>query len=160
MTLSTDACERTDADPAPEIERLALRLLAMREHSRLELMRKIRARGFLADDAEGVLDRLERQGALDESRLAERYVAERAEKGFGPNRIRAELREKGVAEALVERQLSLMDDAWPDCLARAHERRFRAGLPTDRSEYAKQARFLEQRGFSADAIRRFLRFHD
>ncbi|MBK1720764.1 RecX family transcriptional regulator [Thiocystis violacea] len=120
-------------------------------------MRKIQARGFSDGDAGLVLDRLERDGALDERRLAEQYVSERAHKGFGPLRIRAELREKGLADDLIGRYLHPFDEAWSEYLARAHERRFHAGQPIDRSDYAKQARFLEQRGFPVDAIRRFLK---
>ncbi|NEX21772.1 regulatory protein RecX [Thiorhodococcus mannitoliphagus] len=132
----------------------------MREHSRLELMRKIQARGYGADDAEVVLDQLEREGALDAGRLVEHYVSERAAKGFGPLRIGAELRVKGLADDLIDGQLSAMQDAWPQYLAKAHERRFRGCRPVDRAELAKQARFLDQRGFPTETVLRFLRFDD
>lgn len=161
MTLTPSCPESAPPDaPAADIERLALKLLATREHSRLELMRKLRARGFERGDIDPVLDRLGREGALDAGRFVEHYVAERAEKGFGPLRIRAELREKGLAEDLIDRQLGNMQDAWSDYLANAHERRFRGCLPADRSALGKQVRFLEQRGFPTEAILRFLRFDD
>lgn len=159
--VQTRETSRSDpVEETKEIERLALRLLATREHSRLELMRKIAARGFRAEDASAVLDQLERENALNEARLAERYIDERIGKGFGPARIRSELREKGLADALIERHLEPMQDAWPACMTKAHDRRFGASVPADRADYARRARFLEQRGFPADAIRRFLRFPD
>ncbi len=159
--LSAQARETLSSDPAEEakeIERLALRLLATREHSRLELMRKIAARGFRTEDACAVLERLEREDALNEDRMAERYVSERVGKGFGPLRIRSELRDKGLADTRIEHALEPMHAAWPTCVSKAHERRFGANAPVDRADYAKRARFLEQRGFPADIIRRFLRF--
>jgi regulatory protein len=139
---------------------LALKLLAVREHSRLELARKLRARGIEGALVEAVLDRLALAGILNEARLAEHYVLERAGKGFGPLRIRSELREKGLPDALIEPQLVEMEAAWPDHLAAAHDRRFGVGPLTDRADYARRGRFLEQRGFPPEMIRRYLRWND
>jgi regulatory protein len=147
-------------DPSAPIERLALKLLATREHSRRELARKLGARGFDPALVDGVMDRLIRAGALDESRLAEHYVAERSGKGFGPLRIRAELWEKGLAEDLFDPYLDALEADWPDYLAAAYERRFGPGQPVDRADYARRARFLEQRGFPPEMIRRYLRWND
>jgi regulatory protein len=143
-----------------EVERLALKLLVAREHSRLELARKLATRGCDGEFIAAALDRLTADGSIDEARLADHYVAERVGRGFGPLRIRAELREKGVAEDLIERSLALLCDQWPTCLASTHDRRFGSEPPADRAEFGKRARFLEQRGFSTDSIRRFLRWTD
>lgn len=149
-----------EADPDAAIERLALKLLGIREHSRLELSRKLAARGFSPSEVGPVLDRLAAQGALDEDRLAELYVAERIRKGFGPLRIRRELQEKGLPDSAIEPHLSAMAGDWPAHLAAAHARRYGAEPPGDRDELARRARFLEQRGFPSEAIRRFLRWND
>jgi len=143
-----------------EIEGLALKLLAAREHSRLELGRKLRARGFADDAVDAVLARLTASGALDESRLAELYVAERVRKGFGPLRIRAELAEKGLPDALIDPRLNDRAGEWPQLLAAAHDRRFGSCVSSDPSDYARRGRFLEQRGFPAEMIRRYLRWND
>ena len=160
MILNDLDQEPAGADPIDEAARVALRLLVAREHSGLELTRKLAARGLGPEAIASALDRLTAEGALDESRLAERYVAERAEKGFGPLRIRAELRDKGLADTLIDRHLQPMNDIWSDVLARTHERRFGQQPPNDRADYAKRARFLEQRGFTPDSIRRLLRYPD
>ncbi|WP_408648023.1 regulatory protein RecX [Thiocapsa bogorovii] len=146
--------------PVAEIVDRARRLLATREHSRAELMRKLRARGF--DDA-GIgeaLDRLVAEGALDEERMVEQYVAERAAKGFGPLRIRAELHEKGLTDTLIDPHLGAMRDDWVAYMAEIYDRRFGSEPPPDRAEYARRGRFLEQRGFPSEMIRRFLRRPD
>lgn len=142
------------------IERLVLKLLAAREHSRAELTRKLRARGYDPRSVEAVLERLTRTGAIDEARLAELYVAERARKGFGPLRIQAELWEKGLSETLIDPYLDALGEAWPQHLADVHDRRFGPGAPIDRADYLRRARFLEQRGFPSELIRRFLRSKD
>jgi regulatory protein len=151
---------RPDQDPTIAIERLALKLLAAREHSRLELTRKLRSRGFDAALVAAVIARLNRTGAIDEARLAEQYVAERAGKGFGPLRIQGELWEKGLPEELFDPYLDALADAWPDYLAAAHDRRFGPGRPVDRADFGRRARFLEQRGFPSEMIRRYLRWTD
>lgn len=147
-------------DSTAPIERLALKLLAAREHSRVELARKLRARGFDAALVAAVIARLHRIGAIDEARLAEQYVAERAGKGFGPLRIQGELWEKGLPEELFDPYLDALADAWPDHLAAAHDRRFGPGRPVDRADLGRRARFLEQRGFPPELIRRYLRWTD
>ena len=149
-----------EPDPAAEIADRARRLLATREHSRAELLRKLRARGF--DDA-GIaqaLDRLVAEGALDEARMVEQYVAERAAKGFGPLRIRSELYEKGLPDTLVDLHLDAMRDDWAAYMAEIYDRRFGSTPPPDHAEYARRGRFLEQRGFPPEMIRRFLRRPD
>lgn len=145
-----------DPDPAAEIEHLALKLLGIREHSRLELARKLKTRGYAADAIEAVLTRLADRGALDEARLAAAYIAERAGKGFGPLRIRAELRDKGLMDATIARFLDTRGDEWPARLEQAHARRFGQGPPTDQADYGRRGRFLEQRGFPTELIRRHL----
>jgi regulatory protein len=150
----------TEADPRREIEHLALRLLAAREHSRWELAHKLAARGYPQTQIDEVIDRLTEQGALCESRLAEAYVAERARKGFGPLRIRAELKDKGLSDDRIDPYLRAMSDAWPAVLAEAHERRFGPLPPADHAEFGRRGRFLEQRGFPSDLIRRHLRWND
>lgn len=149
-----------EPDPTAEITRRALAFLALREHSRLELARKLASRGFHGADIEPVMDRLAAEGALDERRLAESYVAERAAKGFGPVRIRAELLEKGLPAALIDPYLESMRDDWEAYLAEVYDRRFGSDPPADRDQYARCGRFLEQRGFPPEMIRRFLRWID
>ncbi len=149
-----------EPDPAIEIAKKARQLLATREHSRLELTRKLAARGFAADEIAVALDRLVAEGALDEVRFIEQYIAERAAKGFGPLRIRAALREKGLPDALVDPQFEAIAGDWAAYMSEIYDRRFGSEPPPDRAEYARRGRFLEQRGFPSDMIRRFLRRPD
>jgi regulatory protein len=129
-------------------------LLARREHSRVELERKLSAKGFESATIAEVLEQLEVDGLLSHERFGQSFVAARYAKGQGPLRIRRELAERGVA----------VDNAWFEddsfdwqALARqTRVRRFGAEPPADLKERARQTRFLEYRGFSHDQIRRAL----
>ena len=135
-------------------------MLATREHSRLELARKLAARGYGAADIDRVLAGLAAQGAVDEARLAETYTAERARKGFGPLRIRAELRDKGLSDAAIDPHLAAMSEAWPTLLSETHDRRFGPVPPADHADFGRRGRFLEGRGFPPELIHRLLRWND
>ena len=72
-------------------------LLARREHGRVELTRKLRKRGAPEELIEAALQRLSEEGLLSEARYLESFVAYRARAGYGPQRIREELGQRGLA---------------------------------------------------------------
>jgi regulatory protein len=139
------------------IRHQALRLLAGREHSQVELERKLLARGYAAADLTGVLDALAKTGLLSDVRMAEAYVAGRLRKGFGPLRLRQELRERGLDNDLIDPCLDLSPSDWLEQMARVAAKKFGPGQATERKELARRARFLEYRGFPPELIGRFLR---
>ena len=142
------------AEDRSACRRRAMDLLARREHSRLELERKLGARGFDDDLVAEVLDALEHEGLLSAARFAESFVAARFAKGQGPVRIRRELVERGVTATRDLLENERFD--W-DRLARdTRIRRFGRARPKDLKEKARQTRFLEYRGFGHDQIRRAL----
>jgi regulatory protein len=138
--------------PAPKIslKARALRYLSMREHSRLELARKLARHAQEGDDIETLLDTLETAKLLSQARFSEALVHRRAAR-FGNNRILAELQSHGIdADALTGIKAGLADDEV--ARARAVWRKKFGQAPTSAAERAKQMRFLQQRGFSHRAI--------
>jgi regulatory protein len=133
-------------------ERDALALLARREHSRLELERKLAARGYPDAVVAPVLDDLERSGALAAARFTETFIRSRAGKGQGPVRIRAGLAERGVTEADAAAQLRDAEVDWAATARAVRAKRFGAAVPRDFKERARQARFLQYRGFDSRQI--------
>lgn len=133
-----------------------LRLLAARDHSRMELRRKLCARGSDPESIEQVLDDLESRGYLNDSRFTEQYVSERKRKGYGPVRILQELKAKGISEDLIAQQMNPTDPDWRELLKQVAQRKFGSELPADRKTQAKWARYLEYRGFAAEQIRDLL----
>jgi regulatory protein len=123
----------------------------MREHSRLELGRKLAKYAEEGDDVEALLDFLEKNNWLSQERFAESLVHRRAGR-YGNNRVIAELQQHGVkGEDLAELKSGLKDTE----TARAKEvwRRKFGTLPQDAAERSKQMRFLMARGFSSSAVR-------
>ena len=142
-----------EADPAlAKVRQVALGLLARREHSILELHHKLSRRGFTPAQVESVLERLVEQNLLNETRYAEVYAQGRVDKGYGPLRIRRELRERGVPDAIVSAVLAELDEDWMPKLTQLHRKRFDAVRPRAMAEEARQMRFLRQRGFTLEQI--------
>ena len=140
------------------VRRVAMDLLARREHGRVELTRKLRQRGAPPDLIEPALDRLCEQGLLSESRYLESYVRSRANAGYGPLRIREELSQRGLPKADIEQALRDSGFDWAEQLRDLWQRKF-AGKPCagDARERARQSRFLLSRGFSAETVRQVMR---
>ena len=132
----------------------ALKLLAQREHSRLELQRKLAAHVEEGDDLNAVLDALEDKGFISAERLVDSVLHTKAAR-FGANRVAQELRHKGVDAELIA---DAMDRLRGTELQRAREvwrRRF-GEQPSTPQERAKQMRFLASRGFGGEVVRRVL----
>jgi regulatory protein len=136
----------------PALVRLAaIALLARRDFAREELVGKLRQRGFADDICRAVLADLAAASLLDESRYVEGYVSSHASRGQGPVRIGADLRRNGIPEGLIEQGLGAPD--WIGLARKARRAKFGEKPPKDWAEKARQARFLQYRGFSADHIR-------
>lgn len=142
-------------DTPISIRRAAMNLLARREHGHVELARKLRLRGADTEMIEVELQRLTDDGLLSEQRYLESYIRSRANEGRGPMRIREELTQRGLARELVEYALAEAVNDWPAQMEDLWRRRF-SGRVVDLKDKAKQSRFLAQRGYAVDDIRRLL----
>jgi regulatory protein len=137
--------------PPPSLKARALRLLSQREHSRMELARKLSRHAEEGDDVEALLDFLEKNKWLSEERFSENLVHRRAAR-YGNSRIVAELASHGIdGELLSEVKASLKEDEVERC-CEVWRRKF-GEVATDPEGRNKQMRFLLVRGFSQKAIR-------
>ena len=142
----------------------ALRYLAQREHSRVELERKL-AR-YVEDQPEATarqqitaaLDELAAKGLLSDQRTADSVLSGQGAR-YGSRRLKQTLQTKGLEPALVA---GVLQQARATELERAREvwrRRF--GAPAeDAAGRAKQMRFLAGRGFEGDVVRRVVQSGD
>lgn len=136
----------------------ALRLLAVRPRSAVELARRLRMKGYGPDVAEEVIARLKELGLMDDAVFAGMLARDRVRlRPQGSRRLANELRQKGVDEET----------------ARAAIRETMEGEQTDERELARRAAarwkprageepaaarrrlhgFLARRGFDGDVIR-------
>ena len=157
MSLKKPRPDPEEARDPKRVRAKALSLLARREHSAGELGRKLEQRGYDSTAVTAVLSSLEARKLLSDERFVEEFVAARLRRGSGPLKIREELRGKGVDSSLVERAVTAHKGSWGRLAEEARRKRFGAEAPRNMQERARQARFLQQRGFSMDDIRAALK---
>jgi regulatory protein len=136
-----------------ELRQRAIRLLARREHSRAELKRKLAAYGT-EEDIANVLTQLETEGLLSDARAAGAYVRAHAGR-FGATRLRQDLRSRGLDPQLADADLAALGDELER--ARAVWAKKFPLAPADAHEWARQARFLQSRGFATEVVRKLLK---
>jgi len=135
-------------DEPEEAYAAGLRLLARREHSGLELTRKLEQRGFTRASIGPALERLRVAGYLSDARFAGSLARHRAGQGYGDLRIRAELKQHGMERAVVDQALADLGVDW--CVqALAQARRHFAEAPATSVARARMMRHLTQRGFAS-----------
>jgi len=132
----------------------ALGHLARREHSRAELARKLAPHAESAEQLQHLLDDLEAKKLLSDRRFAEVLARSRGER-FGTARVRQELRAHGVSDSLVRDAVGELARSELQRARAVWRRRF-GKPPADAAEKARQMRFLAQRGFSGEVIRRIV----
>jgi regulatory protein len=140
--------------PPLSLKGRALRLLSGREHSRLELERKLASREEEPGQLRRVLDELQAKGFIDHQRVADSLVHRRGAK-LGAARVRQELQSKGLEAELVAQAVAGLRATELQRARAVWSRKFEAP-PADAAERGKQARFLAARGFDGDVIQRVL----
>ena len=130
--------------------RRALALLARREHSQLELRRKLTAGGHPAPLATADVAELTARGLQSEARFVAGYIRSAVARGQGPLKIRAGLLRRGVAAE--QGDAALADQDWPELARQALVKRFGQELPGTVADWARRARFLAGRGFPSDVV--------
>ena len=138
---------------------VAAELLSRRAWTEGELTRRLVRRGATADVAAAVVDDLRGRGYVDDATFARHFVETRAARGYGPARIAADLRARGVAAALISAALADVDAGAQLERARAIARR---RLPALRRVAAERAAgrlrdHLLRRGFPAAVVLRVVR---
>lgn len=130
----------------------AMNFLARREHSVYELTKKLLKADFESDEVQNIITRLTEQNLQSNQRFAENYIRYRSNRGFGSQKIRQELTERGVAGELINSTISEANVDWFALAIIVRCKRFGEQNPDDFKERAKQQRFLHYRGFTHKQI--------
>ena len=147
---SSSALEISSAD----LRLAAMNLLARREHSVRELRTKLK-RQFADDEKiDEQLSRLIAERLQSDVRFAQSYARQRISRGYGPLRLREELRERGVSEVDVAAAMDEMEVNWSAVAKDVMLRKFGALAAIDLKERARRHRFMQYRGFTAEHYRR------
>lgn len=159
-----DNTAQSDDEASDEIARTdrsrcvhsAVRILAGREHSKVELKRKLLSRSFEAMLVETTLVQLADDGLQSDARFTESFVRSRINRGQGPVRIRMELLERGISDAMAAPHLDMGSTYWLKIAREIRQRRFGDVPESSDQSWNRQARFLSQRGFPSDVVMRAL----
>jgi regulatory protein len=130
----------------------AIALLTRRDLCGNELRGKLQAKAFDEHTAAAVVADLASRGIVNDERYAQNFVAYSAGRGQGPLRIAGELRRRGLGAALVDAAVANGPD-WTALARGVCRARFGRQSPASWAQKARQARFLQYRGFSSDHIR-------
>jgi regulatory protein len=134
----------------------ALRLLAEREHSALELCNKLQHKGFSIQESQEALASCQDLGLQSDSRFVELYLHSRIARGYGPLKIRQELKNKGINPELIEQKLN-EEENWHAHAKKVWQKKTKNRTPLTPGDLQKQHRFLLYRGFSMDVIARVVK---
>ena len=138
----------------PSLKGRALRLLSQREHSRLELERKLSAHETEPGTLAKALDELQARGFISEERVIESVIHRRSTK-LGTARLKQELQAKGLSGEAVTEALEQLRSTELERAREVWARKFGESA-TDPKEKARQIRFMVSRGFAAELVRKIV----
>ncbi|MDC0172161.1 recombination regulator RecX [Gammaproteobacteria bacterium] len=138
---------------AKTIRLKAMDLLARREHSVKELLKKLSDRFEEPELIIKVVDQLAQDNLVSNSRFAEMYVRSRVNRQFGPIRIKHDLRERGVSDFQIDSALDEANPDWFQLIQELSVKKYGHTVPSEVKETAKRVRFFQSRGFDSDSIR-------
>ena len=126
--------------------------LARREHSRRELYTKLSRKFPDSPEIEGVLDTLAADGLQSDRRFTASFFRLRIQGGFGPQRIRAELHQRGIDGALINQEFIEQNVDWFVAAEALFVKKY-AGLDmSDVKLRAKCIRYLQYKGYEPEQI--------
>jgi regulatory protein len=147
--------------PYQQAMNTAVRLLARRDHARLEIEQKLKQRGYNREIIRAVAAECERLNYIDDERTAKVYIRQLTRRGFGFRRIRLELNRKGLKGDRFERIInaSQLEFDEHEIANRVLQKKMKS---FEREEDSKKRRdkiyrFLYSRGFSEPIISELVR---
>jgi regulatory protein len=143
---------RKDATPGDAYGR-GLGLLSRREHSARELKTKLARKGHAKDEISDAVGRLADRKYQSDDRFGVGIARTRVAQGYGPARIRAELKSHGLSDAAVRAAIEATEADWVANAAHQLRRRFGGKASAAADERARRARFLLRRGFDPATVK-------
>lgn len=154
MNLKTP--EHANSTANKSVLNTALRILTRRDHSRFELVRKLKQRGFCQEDIDVAVSSCERFDYINDERTARVYIRQLKRRGYGKKRIQLELNKKGLKgdpiQQILDESVSERDESeGAERILTKNVKRFEREKDLHKRR-DKMYRFLNTRGFSRDVI--------
>ncbi len=134
----------------------ALRILTRRDHSRYELVQKLKRRGFSRENIDDAVASCERFDYINDDRTVHVYIRQLKHKGYGKKRIQLELKKKGFRsshiQGILDQSVSETDEReGAERILKKNIKRFEREKEALKRR-AKIYRFLHAKGFSPAII--------
>lgn len=134
--------------------------LGQRSSSISTIREKLSRKAVSVKDVDVVVERLIDMRYLNDEEFADARIRSRKLTGYGPERVRRDLSNKGIDKAITETQLECVDgDEWIQLGIDLVLRRY-SGLPADNVARNKRFRWLVNRGYGFDIAKRILQAVD
>jgi regulatory protein len=150
-----------DNESYRQVLNTAVRILTTRDHSKYELIQKLRQRGCAGEISDAVIARCEDLGYIDDHRTARVYILQLKRRCFGRRYVRMALKKKHLMGAAIE---TILVEHYPGEDEYVHAGRL---LEKKKKSFASEAdprkrndriyRYLYSRGFSPAVIRSLLK---
>tara|TARA_B100001093_G_scaffold236364_1_gene226431 strand:+ start:131 stop:580 length:450 start_codon:yes stop_codon:yes gene_type:complete len=139
-----------------DIRKKILDLLSRREHSKYELVSKLKPRVDSSDKLFQEIEKLADQNLQSDERFSESYMRSRYNSGFGPSRIKYDLLTRRVAESIINNAFKELDLNWIEKLEKENLKKYGNDNPKSVQELSKRIKFFIQRGFEKEMIRKII----
>jgi len=138
----------------------ALRLLKVRNRSAQEIRRRLKAKRFSASVIQQTVAYLKNLKYLDDRQFARNWITTRLKKPLGIHRITAELKERGVAQKIIEAEMARCTNGYQETaiiseMAQRRAERYE-GVPREKMQQRVFA-YLVRRGFNIEAVQQIVK---
>jgi regulatory protein len=147
-------------DPLKRLKNRALYYLAKREYGFVELINKIKS--FATDELNlnldscyQIVEELKKKGLQSDYRFCESFVNSKKRK-FGLQKISYELKQKQIDDFLIEEFIDALRDEEYESARLVWKKKY-TSLSSDLNEKNKQIKFMQNRGFSFDTIKKIIK---
>lgn len=142
------------------IKHTITRLLAGREHSKKELLKKLLVREFEYELSVLWIEKFSEDNLQSEERFTESFIRGRTNKGIGEVRIRNELKDHEIPIELIKQVMKELDTDWFELAVKVFHKRFTGQVSKEWKDQQKQQRFMLYRGFTHEQIKYALQSKD
>lgn len=133
----------------------AIRYLSYRDHSEVELIKKLKPHADSEEQLQVTLQKLRDKQYLSNERFADSFIS-RKSKNFGMNRLTQEMRQHQLSQPIIQKQLQELKTTEFERAFAVWEKKF-GSVATEQRDLAKQMRFLVSRGFDLEIVYRIVR---
>ena len=145
--------QSTMSDPDRKIIIDAItRMLARREHSVAEIVKKLAQKEVNEATALQVISEFCEANLQSDERYAEAKVRSSVSRGIGPRRLKAELSQHDISESMTSQAIEEVNPDWYALALAVREKKYGLAEPEDFKQRQKQMQFLQYRGFYQSQI--------